>query len=326
MTHYAHIRLWRYMHTFVRVFLTRTYVQAHPPYRTTAIHTATHCNTLQVTLQRTSVLSILLPHACVGMGWLRLVGSLKLYVSFAKEPYKRDYILQKRPIILRRHAYFGIVAPQPVVIVAIHIIFMVATQLSPTLLHSKRDFCCTVSPFCLVPASFRVFVDVSGCLASCCLVSLVLSLALALSLSLSISLSFSFRSRDLVRCLSYALSLTHPAFLLVQSRSLERTHTKFTYSSYRFWRHRTTHTATHTATHIATLTATRTATHTPSTPTLSGTHTPCVCVLTACALALPLAHALSLAPALSLSPSPSCPHCLSLSQSRALSLPKRPEA
>jgi len=28
--------------------------------------------------------------------WLRLVGSLKLNVSFAKEPYKREYILQKR--------------------------------------------------------------------------------------------------------------------------------------------------------------------------------------------------------------------------------------
>ena len=34
-------------------------------------------------------------------GWLWLVGSLKLQVSFAKEPYKRDDILQKRPIILR---------------------------------------------------------------------------------------------------------------------------------------------------------------------------------------------------------------------------------
>jgi len=32
--------------------------------------------------------------------WLRLVGSLKLQVSFTKEPYKRDDILQKRPIIL----------------------------------------------------------------------------------------------------------------------------------------------------------------------------------------------------------------------------------
>jgi len=35
------------------------------------------------------------------MGWLRVVGSLKLQVSFAKEPYKTDDILQKRPIILR---------------------------------------------------------------------------------------------------------------------------------------------------------------------------------------------------------------------------------
>ena len=33
------------------------------------------------------------------MGWLRLVGSIKLKVSFAKEPYKRDDILQKRPMI-----------------------------------------------------------------------------------------------------------------------------------------------------------------------------------------------------------------------------------
>jgi len=34
------------------------------------------------------------------LGWLRLVGSLKLLVSVAKEPYKTDYILQKRPMIL----------------------------------------------------------------------------------------------------------------------------------------------------------------------------------------------------------------------------------
>ena len=33
------------------------------------------------------------------MGWLRLVGSIKLQVSFAREPYKRDDVLQKRPII-----------------------------------------------------------------------------------------------------------------------------------------------------------------------------------------------------------------------------------
>ena len=37
----------------------------------------------------------------ITMGWLRLVGSLKLQVSFAKEPCKSDYILRKRPVILR---------------------------------------------------------------------------------------------------------------------------------------------------------------------------------------------------------------------------------
>ena len=41
----------------------------------------------------------------VDMGWLRLVGSLKTQVSFAKEPYKRDYILQKRRQITIQHIY-----------------------------------------------------------------------------------------------------------------------------------------------------------------------------------------------------------------------------
>jgi len=40
-------------------------------------------------------------HIDIRMGWLRLVGSLKVHVSFAKEPYKRDYIFQKRHITLR---------------------------------------------------------------------------------------------------------------------------------------------------------------------------------------------------------------------------------
>ena len=42
------------------------------------------------------------PHPIGPMGWLRLVGSIKLHVSFATEPCKRDDILQKRPIISRR--------------------------------------------------------------------------------------------------------------------------------------------------------------------------------------------------------------------------------
>ena len=39
--------------------------------------------------------------AMTTIGWLQLVGSFKLYVSFAQEHYKRDDILQKRPVILR---------------------------------------------------------------------------------------------------------------------------------------------------------------------------------------------------------------------------------
>ena len=34
------------------------------------------------------------------MGWLWLVGSIKLQVASAREPYKIDDILQKRPLIL----------------------------------------------------------------------------------------------------------------------------------------------------------------------------------------------------------------------------------
>ena len=35
----------------------------------------------------------------IDMGWLWLVEWIKLWVSFAKEPYERDNILHKRPII-----------------------------------------------------------------------------------------------------------------------------------------------------------------------------------------------------------------------------------
>ena len=49
----------------------------------------------------------IMPHFCISrlssldteMRWLWLVGSIKLKVSFAKEPYKRDDNLRKRPII-----------------------------------------------------------------------------------------------------------------------------------------------------------------------------------------------------------------------------------
>jgi len=44
-----------------------------------------------------NILNVVIIH----MGWLRLVSSSKTQVSFAKEPYNRDDILRKRPIVLR---------------------------------------------------------------------------------------------------------------------------------------------------------------------------------------------------------------------------------
>jgi len=46
------------------------------------------------------------------MGWLRLAGSLKTQVSFAKEPHNRDYVLQKRPIFLRSTTTKVCILPQ----------------------------------------------------------------------------------------------------------------------------------------------------------------------------------------------------------------------
>ena len=62
------------------------------------------CIGLACITARNAAPSIYFSRACkcdTGMGWLWLVGSIRVHVSFAKEPYKRDDILQKRPIILR---------------------------------------------------------------------------------------------------------------------------------------------------------------------------------------------------------------------------------
>jgi len=47
-----------------------------------------------------SFVGLLQKQCCSVLGWLRLVGSLKLWDFFEKEPCERDDILQKRPIIL----------------------------------------------------------------------------------------------------------------------------------------------------------------------------------------------------------------------------------
>jgi len=64
-------------------------------------HTHTHALTHTYVLTHTYKLVKMRQTPYLYMGWLPLVGSLQLQVSFAKEPYKRDDILQKRPRILR---------------------------------------------------------------------------------------------------------------------------------------------------------------------------------------------------------------------------------
>jgi len=45
-----------------------------------------------------------------GKGWLQSVGSLKLHVSFAKEPYEREYI-QSVVVIVASREHFLALAP-----------------------------------------------------------------------------------------------------------------------------------------------------------------------------------------------------------------------
>ena len=77
------------------------------------------------------------------MRWLRLVGSLKLLASFVKEPYKRDYILQKRPINLRG-------------------LLIAATPY----LYKNFTVCCSVLQ--CVAVCYIVYCSVLPCVAACC--------------------------------------------------------------------------------------------------------------------------------------------------------------
>jgi len=118
--------MWRHVTHVTRIELSLDVYEGVTPHAHTHkhTHTHTHANTHTHTHTNTHTHAHTHTHICIyiyicnygyykfvapnlhgtlalAMGWLRLVGSLKLQVSFAKEPYKRDYILQKRPIILR---------------------------------------------------------------------------------------------------------------------------------------------------------------------------------------------------------------------------------
>ena len=76
------------------------------------VHIATRQGLIHTNIDRGEYIQIQ-PDARImlPMSWLRLVGSLKLWVSFAKKPYKRNQVLQKRPIILR--SLLIVATPEP---------------------------------------------------------------------------------------------------------------------------------------------------------------------------------------------------------------------
>ena len=101
MPTYTHVYTHTHTHTHTHIHThahTHTYLQTN-----THTHSHTHTHTHTHTHIRADARNSIegeVKSAFAAMGWLWLVGSIKLYVSFAKEPYKRNYVLQKRPIIL----------------------------------------------------------------------------------------------------------------------------------------------------------------------------------------------------------------------------------
>ena len=81
-----------FMYLFMYLFIYNTCV-----YVSTCIFTYTLAIVARASVQ--CIYLYIYSYSSSYMGWLRLVGSKKLQVSFEKEPYKRDYILHKRPII-----------------------------------------------------------------------------------------------------------------------------------------------------------------------------------------------------------------------------------
>jgi len=87
-----------YAHAHINT-LTHTYTHSH-----THTHTHTHTHRLVfavVVYQKSQLVWETTIRRFLDMRWLRFVGSFQLYVSFTKESYKTDDILQKRPMILR---------------------------------------------------------------------------------------------------------------------------------------------------------------------------------------------------------------------------------
>ena len=82
----------------IHICLYTSLRQLHFPLRRCANYTCTY--RMHITY-RMPMDYVTYEYIYVCMGWLRLVGSLKLYVSFAKYSLFYRALLQKRPVILR---------------------------------------------------------------------------------------------------------------------------------------------------------------------------------------------------------------------------------
>jgi len=82
-----------YIYIYIYIYYTHTYIYVYVYiYINLFIHTYIYMS------QTTQLVSVLM--SAETTGWLRLVGSIKLYVSFAEYSLFYRSLLQKRPIIL----------------------------------------------------------------------------------------------------------------------------------------------------------------------------------------------------------------------------------
>jgi len=133
----------------------------------------------------------------VCMACLQLVGSLKLKISFAKEPYRRVYILQKRPIILR--------------------------SLSKATAYNQTDRSHHPTCFFLKEVHLVCIPSFTSCEQQVLSLFRVLSFALSLSLFLSLSLSLSLSLAHLQHPLLCAHK-THPSYMHDRYASTQNTY------------------------------------------------------------------------------------------------------
>ena len=141
------------------------------------------------------------------MGWLRLVGSLNLQVSFAKKPYKRDIYSSKRRIILRS-------------------LLIVATPYTHDYIH---EYICTrVCAYIFVYINMRIGIYIHMCTHTSCICSVAPchpSLPVTAYLSLAHSQTHTRRMRYLFNCsrwLSSTLSFTLTHFSCTRYGCLSR--------------------------------------------------------------------------------------------------------